>query len=114
MVTKVEKHFKNKSENVRKIFDKLLEKVMGIGPVNVYAVKSAIFLKTSSSFLEIKVRKKFVEINFCLGREVNEFPVSKFQRLSKNRVAHTIHIDHPDEIDKQMITWLKEAYLLIN
>lgn len=107
-------HFKNKPPVVKEIYDKLITTVNKIGPVTINAVKSAIFLKTKSTYIEIKPKKKYVVIAFYLDKEVNESPISRVVQLGKNRFAHLIHLQNPTDINKQVIDWLKESYKLIN
>jgi hypothetical protein len=107
-------HFKNKPEIIKKIYDKIIETVNQIGEVNIVAVKSAIFLKTNSTYIEIKPKKKFLLIAFYLDKEVKEFPITRTVQLSKNRIVHIIHFDHPDGINRRVKSWLKQSYMLIN
>lgn len=106
-------HFKNKPPVIKAIYDKLIATVNKIGPVTINAVKSAIFLKTKSTYIEIKPKKEYVLIAFFLDKEVKEFPISRVVQLSKNRFAHVIHLQNPTDINKQVIVWLKESYKLI-
>jgi hypothetical protein len=80
----------------------------------INAVKSAIFFKIQSTYIAIKPKRDCLVIEFYLENEVNEFPVSRAVRLSKKRVAHEIHLQHPDEINAQIISWLKQSYKLIS
>lgn len=107
---KAEDHLKNKSPAVAEIFNTLLNKVKKFGEVKISTVKSGILLKNCSTFLSIKPKKKWLDMEFLLCREVNDFPVYKTFRLSKNRVAHFVRLENKMEIDSQLLKWLKESF----
>lgn len=106
--------FKGKPDIIKETYDKLVEVVNKIGEVKVTAVKSAIFFKTKSTYIEIKPRKEYLFIAFYLDKEVKEFPISRTLQLSKNRVVHVVHLGTPSDINKQLIDWLKQSYKLIS
>ncbi len=106
-------HFRNKPDTLRATYEKLLSVTREFGPYDINVVQSAIFLKTKSTYVEVKTRKTHLIIMFFLGREVTEFPMSRAVRMSKNKVAHELHVQQPDDIDEQVIRWLKESYELV-
>ena len=110
----IDSHFANKPAVIKEIYEKLLLRVNEIVKVNINVVKSAIFLKTSSTFIEIKPRKEYLLIAFYLDRELKEFPIAGTLQISKNRIVHEIHLQKPDDINRQVISLLKESYKLIN
>ncbi|PCJ89783.1 MAG: hypothetical protein COA57_01100 [Flavobacteriales bacterium] len=77
------------------------------------AVKSAVLLRRGSTFLALKPKKQWLDIEFMLKDKMDEFPVYKTFRLSKNRVAHYVRIESPKEVDRQLLNWLKEAYEVV-
>ena len=38
--------------------------------------------------------------------------VRGFEQVSKNRWHNEIRLDHPDQIDAELISWLRDAYTL--
>jgi len=107
-------HFKNKPPIIKTTFNKLITRVNKITPVTVHVLKSAIYLKTSSTFVEIKPKREYLLIAFYLNKEVKDLPISKVIRLSKNRFVHEIHLQDPSDINKQVIDFLKESYKLLS
>jgi hypothetical protein len=107
------KHFIGRQPNVKKVFDKILSETKKFGPVNVSTVKNAIMLKSSGTFLAVKPKKEWLDMEFLLDEEINEFPVHKTFRISKNRVAHFMRLEKPAEVDKQLVNWIKRAYHLL-
>jgi hypothetical protein len=107
-------HFRNKPEHIEKTYGKLIASIRKIGRFETNCVKSAIFLKTATTYLEIKPKKDFLLIGFYLDKEVKEFPIFKTVKLSENRIVHEIRLHHPREINAKVISLLKESYKLIN
>ena len=113
MLADLDMHFRNKPDALLATYKKLLSVTQAFGPYDINVVQSAIFLKTKSTYVEVKTRKTHLILAFFLGREVTEFPMSRAVRMSKNKVAHELHLQHPDDIDAQVIGWLKESYELV-
>ncbi len=73
-----------------------------------------IFFKTKSTFLGIKVKKDQLHVEFFLDHLENVPPVSKYLQTSKHRVVHLVPVDRPEDINKQLVNWIKESYKLIS
>jgi hypothetical protein len=112
MVTDLESHFQNKEGNVRAVFAKLLEAVSEFGEFTVNPVKSAILLTAKSHFLAIKPKKRWIDIEFVLPYPEDSFPIHKVVQAQKKKWAHFVRLETPEEVDKTLVQWLKEAYEL--
>lgn len=55
-----------------------------------------------------------LRIGFYLDVEVNDFPVVRTLRVSKNRVGHVVLISSLSDIDKQLTQWLKHSYEIVS
>lgn len=107
-------HFRNKPLLVRAIFDKLVGELGAFGRITVDSVKTSIQVRAASSFVSIKPKRDCLEIEFQLGHEADAFPVYRTIRVSKNRVLHFAVLEHPDDVDEQLVDWLRQAYELTN
>jgi hypothetical protein len=114
IVTGIDDHFKRKDIMVRDIFDKLYKHVSKFGNVKFNPTKHAIIVSSKSTFLAIKPRKTILDIEFLLEDEMEVYPVHKIFRVSKNRVAHFIHLETAEQVDKKLISLIKQAYKTIN
>lgn len=112
-VVTVESHFMNRQPALKQTYDILLTHVGNFGSFTINPVKSSISLKTISTFLGIKVMKDHLLIEFFLNRKIEEFPVFKTFDYSKNKIVHAVKIDHSDQVDAQLIRWIKESYELV-
>lgn len=103
--------FENKDPLVKKIYGCIYYELKKFGKdIRITAAKNAVFAKAPSTFAAFKPKKKALSIEFLLREEVNEFPIEKTLRISKNRVAHSLHIESPEEVDRQLLNWLRQAY----
>lgn len=75
---------------------------------------NTVFFKTKSTFLAVKIRKTFLEVEFYLDHKIDTPVVSKFLQTSKNRFAYVVPVDEPGDINHQLLHWLKFSYDLIS
>ena len=94
----VDDHFRNRPA-ARAVFDKLMSELNEIGAFTLDPVKTAIQVRTTSTFLSIKPKKHHLDIEFSLPRVVDEFPIYKSFQISKNRVLHMAIIEEPADVD---------------
>jgi len=110
----LEDHLKNKSPQAKATFDKLMQELNKLGKINLNPVKTSIQVKATATFLSIKLKRDNVEIEFQLGSEINESPVYKNFRISKNRVLHFAVLESPQDVDAKLVNLLKKSYELVN
>jgi len=107
-------HLKNKPENIRNTVIQLIKKIEKFGAIQMNPVRSVIQLKAGATFLSIKPRKNHVELEFQLGRRIDEFPIHQAVKISGKRFLHFLYLQDPEDIDEILITWLHESYHLIS
>jgi hypothetical protein len=107
-------HFLGKEPHVKKIYEALLRGVNKFGGVDVSPVKNGVMFKGLSTFLAVKPKKSWVDIEFILSEAINEFPVHKTFRYTKGKVAHFVRLEHPKEVTKKLLGWLEESFRFIN
>lgn len=109
----IEQHIIDKPQFVIEIFHKLLDIMMGFGDVEFLPLKTAIQVRSKSTFLSIYLKKKKVHLEFQLDSESNLQQIKKTVRISKNRVFHHADIYSANEIDENFISILHNAYYTI-
>ena len=109
-ITSKDHHFSGKDPIIRAIYEKIVRVVENCGPVNISFVKNAIIIAAKSTFLAVKPKKAYVDIEFLLNEEILDFPIHKTVRVSKNKVAHFVKIENPEDIDGSVTIWLRKAY----
>ena len=110
----LEDHIRNRPQKIQKLVHKLISIVRSFGPVELNPVKSVIQVKAGATFLSIKPKNEYIELEFQTGKEIDEFPVHRSVRISGNRFLHFLYLQAIKDIDQQIISWLKESYLLVN
>lgn len=114
IVTGIDDHFVKKDVIVRNIFDKLEKELIKFGKVKINPTKHAIIVSSKSTFLAIKPKKTMLDIEFLLGNAVEGYPIYKIFKVSKNRFAHFIHLEYIEQVDRKLISLLKQSYKIIN
>ncbi len=110
MVTDLESHFVNKQQNVIDAFAVIKSEVMKLDGVKINSVKNAILFQAKSNFLAVKPKKTHLDIEFLLPEKTEEFPVYKVAQATKTKFAHFVRLESPEEVDEQLIQWLRKAY----
>jgi len=83
------------------------------GDFKIEPVKDAIILRKSAAFITVRIQKNCLDISFKLDEHIEEFPVYKSLQISKRRWFHALKIESPDEIDTQLVQWLRRSYELV-
>jgi hypothetical protein len=109
----LEKHFIKRPPELILVYDKLIREISAFGPLQVNILKNAITIAGKSTFMAFKTRSEYAEIEILSDKEINEFPIYKTFRVSRSRVALFIRVQSPDEIDVQLVSWLKHAYEMV-
>ena len=108
----LDEHFFNKEPGVRTTYDRLESTLKTFGKFQVSPVINAILFSSESTFLAVKPKNKWLDLEFVLDYQADEFPIHKCVQVSKTRYAHFVRIQHPEEVDEQLIEWIKKAYVL--
>lgn len=105
-------HFEGKDEKVRVIYDRLLGSVRKFGHVHEAPKKGSIHLDHESGFAGVYLRKNYILLHFRTDYPINSSRMQKQQQLSARRFKHTVRLDSGSQIDQELLSWLKDAYLL--
>lgn len=109
-----ETFFLNRPPHFRDLYEIIKNYVLTLGVFREEAVlPDVIFYKTKSTFLAIKVKKNWLDIEFFLDHLDDIPPVKKYLQTSKRRYAHLVSIDGKEDINQQLLDWIKASYELI-
>ena len=107
--------FSKRPQGLKDLYDKVESHVKKLGGYREETVRpDVIFFKTKNTFLAVKVKKDHLDVEFLLDHLEDVPPVSKYLQTSKNRVAHVVPVDAPEEINEQLINWIKASYALVS
>lgn len=108
----LEKHFKNKRA-AREIFDHLVKVINNnVGPGKIISLPCCIHLFGKFDFLAALPKKDRLEIRFSLYRILDSPRLKVSVPVSAKAYKNCIDLRKKDNIDKELIDWLKEAYYL--
>ncbi len=102
--------FIGKDPKTRDLFDYLMVQVTAFGESAVYTAKFNITLRRLSTFAAIMVEKTHLTIVFISREPIDEFPVHQTHQHSQNRSSNVIKVESIEEIDDQLIRWLRAAW----
>ena len=107
--------FERRPPELKRIYKKIVSEVKKFGDYREETLPpDVIFFKTKSTFLGVKAKKDHLEIEFFLEKLENMPPVAKYLQTSKHRVVHLVPVDQPEDINKQLVNWMKRSYHLIS
>jgi hypothetical protein len=113
----VEDQYAGPKENLRPIYDELLELGKSLGSdVKACPGKTIVPLYRKHVFAQIKpATNSRVDLGFALAAYKGKFPkriVDTGGLAKKDRITHRIELRSADEIDGEVTKWLKTAYEL--
>jgi predicted transport protein len=114
IITDLETHFVNKQQNVIDAYAVIKSEAMKLDGVKINSVKNAILFQAKSNFLAVKPKKTHLDIEFVLNERIEEFPIYKTFQATKSKIAHFVRLKSSDEVDEQLISWLKMAFKSCN
>lgn len=107
--------FEKRPVHLKQLYEKIVKEIKKFGKYREENLPpDVIFFKTVSTFLAVKVKKDHLTVSFFLEKAEDVPPVSRFLQISKCRVVHRVPIDQPEDINKQLINWMKRSYNLIS
>ena len=105
-------HLKDKEQIVTEIYEKLIVELHKFGQLKIEPKKTSIHLGNRFGFAGVYTRKDYINLEIHLNYKLTSDRVAKAEQASANRFHHTIRLTKPKDIDKELLTWLKEAYEL--
>lgn len=98
---------------VREIYEVLITELKTFGPIIKEPKKTSIHLKSRAGFAGIHPRKKYLILNIVSHAPLQSPRVIKQERVSKSRFHNEVKLEKPQDIDTELLKWLKEAYDLM-
>src|SRR6185503_20913122 len=105
-------HLKGKDPSVTLMYEKLIKDLQKFGPLKIEPKKTSIHLGNRFGFAGVYTRREYINLEVHLNYKLDSPRVTKVEQASANRYHHTIRLNHQKEVDKELLTWLREAYEL--
>jgi hypothetical protein len=103
-------HFAGKPGLIREMFDRLVQELRAIGPVEVLPEKTRIAFQVRMSFAQVTPRKNWLDGHVVLARRLENPRFRRIDTISPRNHVHVFRIARPEEIDGEFVSWLREAY----
>ena len=108
----VEAHFENREPTVRAIYAALLKVAKGFGPTQEEPKKTSIHLVRKSAFAGVATRKTALILTLKSDVDLKSKRISKREQASANRWHLEIKLEGPEQVDRELVGWMKKAYEL--
>lgn len=108
----IEYHFQGKPSCLKATFDYLLEKLKEFGPIRIDSVKTAINLAARAHFCMVYVQKNSMKLEFLSDRAIKDERIIRDQKIHDNAYIYFVKLSKIEDVDAQLLAWLKEAYIL--
>ena len=99
---------------VKIIYQKLLTELQKFGAVIVEEKKTSFHIKGGGpAFAGVHPRKTYFILNIVTAVPIKSPRIVEQEQISAHRFHNRIKIEKPEDIDKELLGWLKEAYMLM-
>lgn len=113
MSDSVDKYFENKDSIVREVYELLIHTLKSeLVNYELEFKGTSIHVVAKSAFLGVHFMKSALVLNIVLDRAIESSRMHKVEQVSKNRFHNEIRLSSLDQVDEELITWIKEAYKL--
>lgn len=110
----LENHFAGKEEVGKTLFDEFVARVRAeVGVARIDSPECCIHLVKNSTFAAVWVRKDRIKIDFRLEHKIDSPRFSKMVQMSAKRYLYYMDIMSPEDMDAELMGWLKESYDLM-
>lgn len=108
----VQEHFDKCSPAVAATYARILEAAGKLGPFQQEAKKTSIHLVRKTAFAGIATRKAALILTLKSDTDLASKRIAKHEQASANRWHLEVRIETPDQVDRELMAWLKRAYAL--
>lgn len=105
-------HFEGKSDEVRRIYERLLEISGQFGAVHEEPKKTSIHLVNATAFAGVATRKDSLILTIKSDHKLDNPRIHRTEQASARRFHSEIKLTSSAEVDDELIAWLKDAYTL--
>ena len=101
-----------KSPASQATYTKVISAVSKLGPFEVEEKTTSLHLTHGRAFAGVHPRTTGIILNLVLDAPLKNARVRKSEQVSANRHHVEFKLEDPADIDAQLVTWIKRAYLL--
>lgn len=106
----LERHFEGRDPAVRAVFDRFLDMIRAVGPVEVIPQKTRIAIMVAVRFAACMPRKRWMLLHLWLGRPVAHPHVERVDRYGDRAFVHRFRFDDPEQLDDAFEALVRASY----
>jgi hypothetical protein len=106
----IKEHFENRAPEVKATYAAILKAAKKLGPLNEEAKKTSIHLVRKSAFAGVATRKTALILTLKSDSDITSKRIAKREQASAHRWHLEIKLEAPEEVDREVLSWLKKAY----
>ena len=110
MPTKQQNAFTSAGPASRQLYKKLLTAIRPIGKFREEIKKTSVHLVRGSAFAGVHPRKQYLLLTIKAAVPIKSARIVKSEQVSKNRWHLEVKIASENDIDGELLAWLREAY----
>lgn len=108
----VKEHFENRAPEVKATYAAILKAAKSLGPVKEEAKKTSIHLVRKSAFAGVATRKTALVLTLKSDSDITSKRIAKREQASAHRWHVEIKLAAPEQVDREILAWLRKAYEL--
>jgi hypothetical protein len=108
----VGEHFENRDPSVKEIYQAIVLTAKKLGPVKEDPKKTSIHLVRKTAFAGIATRKTGLILTLKSDADILHPRIARREQASANRWHLEIKLESPEQVNKEIVAWLKKAYEL--
>jgi hypothetical protein len=106
----VRQYLKGKTPRALLLYRKFVKLVRRCGPVIIFANKTRIGFQVRMAFADVLLKKNWLDAYVILAQRLENPRFTKIETLSPRNHIHYFRIRSADELDGEVLGWLREAY----
>jgi hypothetical protein len=103
-------HFAGKDPLVRALFDRVAAEIARLGPATVLPEKTRIAFQVRMSFAAVTARRHWLDGHVIFARRLEHPRFRRVETYSPRNHLHAFRIERPEDVDAELVAWLREAY----
>jgi len=97
---------------VNDLYRRLITEVNKFGEITVEEKKTSFHIKGGAAFAGVHPRKQYFILNIVSAAPIKSARVVEQEQVSAHRFHNRVKIEKAQDINKELLGWLKEAYTL--
>jgi hypothetical protein len=97
---------------VETLYRELLDELHKFGTVGIEEKKTSFHLKNRVAFAGVHPRRNYFILNIVSSSPIKSPRITRQEQVSANRFHNEVKVEKREDIDSELLNWLKAAYLL--